>query len=193
MVALYQLCAFDKALHDRNQLCSGFSRFFFEVLEYVSDLKHFYKTGYGFRINYLLACPLLEDIVRRLDASVEPNSKNGSVVLRFGHAETLIPLLCLLGLYQDDVRLTAHNFPRHRHSRKFRTGTFSPFAGNVAIVLYKFGTNFKIAVVVNERVVKLPFAQCHYCDYSTFKHLLSKRLEGIKCNTVCDLNRHTEL
>ncbi|XP_078494613.1 multiple inositol polyphosphate phosphatase 1-like [Ciona intestinalis] len=189
VLSLYQLCAFDLALYGRNKLCANFSEYFFEVLEYVSDLKHYYKTGYGFGINYHLACPILEDMLFKLDKAVQAGgSTNGSVVLRFGHAETLIPLLCLLGLYKDDVPLTARSFSLHRNARKFRTGTFSPFAGNIALVLYSShrSENVLVSIVLNESVLKLPHAGCHYCDYTAFRELLANRLKGINCNTVCD-------
>jgi len=37
------------------------------VLEYASDLRHFYVTGYGYPINYQLSCRLLLDVIRKFD------------------------------------------------------------------------------------------------------------------------------
>ena len=61
---LYQLTVFETALFGSSTISQLFtSRESFEVLEYLGDLKHYYKTGYGFPINYRQAAPLLRDMV----------------------------------------------------------------------------------------------------------------------------------
>ena len=106
-----------------------------EVLEYLGDLKHYYKvlkkdflinkkflkTSYGFYINYGQATPLLAhmiEIVERFknDAQSPPCAK-----LYFGHAETVVPLISLLGLF-DGPPLTAEGFllSKHRFIWKFK-------------------------------------------------------------------------
>lgn len=82
------------------------------------------------------------------------------VVLRFGHAENMIPLISTLGLFNDSHRLTWQNY-QHHLNRKFRTGKFSPFSANLAFVLHKCANDsanessdpygqYKMHILVNE-------------------------------------------
>ena len=81
----------------------------FEVLEYVSDLKHYYKTGYGYALNYRSATPLLDDMVGIIREMVENPDSKPRADLYFGHAETAVPLMALLGLFEG-APLTADSF-----------------------------------------------------------------------------------
>jgi len=74
-----------------------------------------------------------------------------SVLLRFGHAENIIPLVTALGLYKNDKPLKARNF-ENNHDRKFKSSLLSPFSSNVAFVLQKCDSDssFKVSLFVNE-------------------------------------------
>jgi len=59
-------------------------------------------------------------------------------VFYFGHAESFIPVLDVLGLFHDQEPLRADMFdsPSLADARKFRTSTFAPFSANLAFVLH---------------------------------------------------------
>lgn len=80
------------------------------------------------------------------------NATRHHVLLRFGHAENMIPMIAALNLFRDDDHLLAENFEKNLN-RKFRTGNFSPFSANLAFVLHKCGEkedDYKVHVLVNE-------------------------------------------
>lgn len=59
-------------------------------------------------------------------------------VFYFGHAESLVPVLAVLGLFHDRQPLRADMFDDQSlaEARKFRTSAFVPFSANVAFVLH---------------------------------------------------------
>ena len=73
-------------------------------------------------------------------------------MLRFGHAENVIPLVTALGLFKDDEPLKASNFELKGHDRRFKSSLMSPFSSNVAFVLHKCGadSSLKVSLFVNE-------------------------------------------
>ena len=101
----------------------------FEVLEYLGDLKHYYKTGYGFPINYRQAAPLLQEMVQVVDALKTSPLGDARASIYFGHAETIVPLIALLGLFEGPA-LTAEGFLLSKH-RAFRTSKIAPFGANI--------------------------------------------------------------
>jgi len=72
-------------------------------------LKHYYKTGYGYALNYRSATPLLDDMVGLIRDMVKNPDAKPRADLYFGHAETAVPLMALLGLF-DGAPLTADSF-----------------------------------------------------------------------------------
>jgi hypothetical protein len=103
VVDLYQLTVFESALFGFSSLTKLFAtRETFEVLEYLGDLKHYYKTGYGFSINYRQATPLLKDMVAVLKELKANQKSDPKATIYFGHAETIVPLIALLG--QVEIR-----------------------------------------------------------------------------------------
>nr|CAB3263843.1 multiple inositol polyphosphate phosphatase 1-like [Phallusia mammillata] len=187
VTSLHQLCAFHFALHRYTAICDLFHPKHLQVMEFANDLKHYYKTGYGYEINYKLSCPLIQDIVGSLDNAATSNGSAGAT-FRFGHAETIIPLLCILGLYKESEHLTYNSFSVHGKRRLFRTGVFSPFAGNILFLLYRptgAHNQTKFSIVVNEHVVKIPRANCHVCDYNDVRQQLFEELMLLDCASVC--------
>ena len=61
---MYDMCRFDKAWHVNriSPWCSVFNREELEILEYREDLKYYYYSGPGRRINQKLGCPPLRDM-----------------------------------------------------------------------------------------------------------------------------------
>ncbi|XP_054838562.1 multiple inositol polyphosphate phosphatase 1 isoform X2 [Eublepharis macularius] len=133
-------CSFELAIKNiSSPWCSIFSEEDALVLEYLNDLKQYWKRAYGYEINSRASCILFQDIFRNLDQAVleSKNSKpiSSPVILQFGHAETLQPLLALMGYFKDKEPLKANNYHRHMN-RKFRSGRIVPYASNLVFVLY---------------------------------------------------------
>ncbi len=116
-------------------------------------------------------------------------------VFKFAHAETMIPLECLLELYKDKRPLTAATYQEHQ-SRLFRTSWMSPFAANVAFVLLncsaddedhqKDPSGFKLQVLHNEIPVDLPFCRSgQSCSLLEFSHYVNKVVAECNFNTTC--------
>ena len=57
-------------------------------------------------------------------------------VFQFGHGNTVVCLLMILGVFAEDEALTADNYEM-MDNRKFKLGIMAPMSGNVALVLYK--------------------------------------------------------
>ena len=113
-------------------------------------------------------------------------------VFSFAHAETLLPLVALLGLFRDSEPPRADNFDkRSRKERQFKTSNICPFASNIAIVLYSCDTTTfpnllgkvvhdetgseiqlpmklrknMLRLMYKEETVKFPFCRYHLCSY----------------------------
>lgn len=65
-------------------------------MNYLEDLRSYWVKGYGHRIDYSIACVLMQSLIDAIDEVIEdgpvgPFSQHGN--LRFAHAETVMPLL----------------------------------------------------------------------------------------------------
>ena len=110
-------------------------------------------------------------------------------MFRFGHAETLIPVMTLLGLYSNNVPLLHDNFHLHEN-RHFRTSKFMPFASNMAFVLYHCPSSdeeYKVQLLVKERPENFPTCGSSVCGFNELKKYYAKYLN---CNftKICDID-----
>ncbi|XP_058477716.1 multiple inositol polyphosphate phosphatase 1b isoform X2 [Solea solea] len=158
--AAFFLCSYElsiKSLH--SPWCFLFDDHDAKVLEYKSDLKHYWKRSHGHVINGLSSCPLFHHIFRNLDKagrprrSTEASPEPASVLV--GHAETLLPLLSLLGLHKDQTPPTADNY-HLQHGRSFRASQIVPYAANVVFVVYDCERGPRLQLLVNEMPVRFP-------------------------------------
>ena len=70
-------------------------------LELADDIGSFFEKGDGFQVAHNLSCILLEDMFEAADAAIRdvtsgPGSPSVDGVLRFAHAETMMPFVALL-------------------------------------------------------------------------------------------------
>ena len=117
-----------------------------------------------------IASPLLQDIVFSIDNFIDGKEK-AAVVLRFGHAETLIPLLSLMRLpgayymtnYFDTVR------------QKWCDFSIVPMAANLQIVLFKTkkGEHY-VRFDLNEKPIALRDGFPIYVKWGEARELLLK-------------------
>ena len=116
-------------------------------------------------------------------------------LFRFAHAETLIPLLCYMGMFHDAEPLRADNFERQR-KRLFRGADLAPFAGNLAFVLYQCPQSgrvdpnadvfphFSVKLLLHEREVPIPGCMAAPDGSCRFD-----RLRALFPTKACDLKK----
>ncbi|XP_040922533.1 multiple inositol polyphosphate phosphatase 1b [Toxotes jaculatrix] len=189
--AAFFLCSYElsiKSLH--SPWCFLFDENDAKVLEYKSDLKQYWKRAHGHAISSLSSCPLFHHVFRTLDKagrprrSTEASPEPASVLV--GHAETLLPLLSLLGLYKDQTPPTANNY-HSQHGRSFRTGRIVPYAANLLFVLYDCQRGPRLQLLINESPARFPGLEQEdaplYRDVrATYRHLL----DGCDFHRACE-------
>ncbi|XP_029383984.1 multiple inositol polyphosphate phosphatase 1b [Echeneis naucrates] len=189
--AAFFLCSYElsiKSLH--SPWCFLFDENDAKVLEYQSDLKQYWKRSHGHVISSLSSCPLFHHVFRTLDKAGRPRRSTEAppepAAILLGHAETLLPLLSLLGLYKDQTPPTANNY-HSQHGRSFRTSLIVPYAANLLFVLYDCQRGPRLQLLINESPVRFPGLEAEdaplYRDVrATYRHLL----DG------CDFHRECE-
>ncbi|XP_070708037.1 multiple inositol polyphosphate phosphatase 1b [Pempheris klunzingeri] len=189
--AAFFLCSYELSIRSLlSPWCFLFDESDAKVLEYKSDLKQYWKRSHGHVISSLSSCPLFHHVFRTLDKagrprrSTEASPEPASILV--GHAETLLPLLSLLGLYKDQTPLTAANY-HAQHGRSFRTSLIVPYAANLLFVLYDCQRGPRLQLLVNESPVRFPGLEGEdaplYRDVrANYRHLL----DG------CDFHRECE-
>jgi len=163
-----------KPQEQTSPLCSLFSHHHFSILEYLYDLKHYWMKAYGHSISKLIGCKLMTPITKQIVEAARKYEQSGpkldSAVLWFSHAETILPLIGLLGLFDQKLPMTANGFLQRlksiNHGNRFsvfRTANIVPFSGNLELNLYKCRNDtsnhtdgFYVQVRINEKVVPWP-------------------------------------
>ncbi|XP_028280089.1 multiple inositol polyphosphate phosphatase 1a [Parambassis ranga] len=159
--AAFYLCAYEFAIKTvKSPWCQLFDEVDAQVMEYANDLKQFWKRAYGYDINRKSSCILFHDVFSRLDKAVNENKLDQqvteAVTVQIGHAETLLPLISLLGFFQDNDALTSTNYATQAQ-RSFRTSLMLPYVANLLLVLYDCGgDDLRLQPLLNEKPVTFP-------------------------------------
>ncbi|XP_027132153.1 multiple inositol polyphosphate phosphatase 1 [Larimichthys crocea] len=197
--AAFYLCAYEFAIKAVNSpWCQLFDEDDAKVMEYASDLREFWKRGYGHDINSKSSCMLFHDLFSRLNTAAREN-KSGqqvaeAVTIQVGHADTLLPLLTLLGFFKDSDPLTSTNYASQT-GRSFRTSYMLPYAANLVLVLYDCGGgDLRLQPLLNEKPVAFPGLTDQKDPmplYQDVKDHYRELLRGCDFETVCQLFKHT--
>ena len=171
VAALYVLCGFEVShFNTTTSVCSLFEEEDMETLEYLEDLKHWYKKSYGMPLNAKMVCPLHHHLLHALRQRARGESDRAAALV-FSHGETLLPLMTRLGLFADQDALTASLSLPQRARRNFRTGSIIPMAANLLFILFECEAGSGRHVVLtlhNERPIVLPACgQALYCPLET--------------------------
>lgn len=87
-------------LNDQKHFCSLFSEDAVRVMNYYDDLVAYWEKGYGYDIDYTIACPLMQNfvgsIMQVISSPVDDYAEHAN--LRFAHAETVMPFLAYVWL-----------------------------------------------------------------------------------------------
>jgi len=183
---MYTACVFQVAINGvQDRWCALFDQEDIEQIEYLNDLEAYWLKSYGFPINYQMTCPLIKEIIGLFDAKIDGKFPLAKAKLRFAHAETVIPLIAVLGLYKDPYPLQWNTSNENIQNRKFRTAHFSSFASNVAFLLLNCDGQFMIQVLSNEIPVLVPGCPDVNCPYDVFRGLFQSYLD-------CDFDKLCE-
>ena len=133
----YMICAYELAIYGSSDFCEMIKR----DLSYLSDLKHYYKTGFASKLNYAVTRPLLLAILDSI--------KTEQNMFWFGHAETTLPLIAALGLVKRNPPLSGDFIP---DVYEWDTTKLAPMAANVVFIVdHERGG---VVVAINEVVYK---------------------------------------
>ena len=112
----YDMCVVEQdALGRADRWCSLFHGRHLETLakyELLHDIEDYWKQGAGDPLAFAASCVLLEDMIEAGDLGGGLKGKGNGPVgnFRFGHSETVMPMLSLLGLWQspDESAIEEH-------------------------------------------------------------------------------------
>ncbi|KAL7873849.1 hypothetical protein AOLI_G00129200 [Acnodon oligacanthus] len=195
------LCAYEWTIRGLNSpWCRLYDRADADVVDYASDLGLYYKRGYGHKIDSMASCVLFNDLFSRLEKAANEFSSwhcralkwagqpvSEVVTVEIGHAETLLPLVTLLGLFKDKTPLTAANYASQLN-RAFNGGHIVPYIGNLLAALYDCPDGFRLQLRVNERPVEVPGLN----EFSPlFKDVKEQYQQILGCNqeAICKMNK----
>ncbi|XP_071336514.1 multiple inositol polyphosphate phosphatase 1-like [Trachinotus anak] len=191
----FHVCAYEFAIKAVNSpWCQLFDDDDAKVMEYTSDLREFWKRGYGYDINSKSSCILFHDVFNRLNKAAS-DIKSGqqvseAVTVQIGHADTILPLLTLLGFFKDSDALTSTNFATQTE-RSFRTSHMLPYAANLLLVLYDCGGgNLRLQPLLNEKPVTFPGLSDQQASmplYEDVREHYRELLHGCDFETECQL------
>ncbi|XP_068577314.1 multiple inositol polyphosphate phosphatase 1-like [Cebidichthys violaceus] len=193
--AAFYLCAYEFAIKAVNSpWCQLFDEDDAKVVDYASDLREFWTRGYGYDINRKSSCILFHDVFNRLNEAAN-ESQSGqqvteAVTVQVGHADTLLPLLTLLGFFKDSDALTSKNFATQAQ-RSFRTSHMMPYAANLVLALYDCGGgDLRLQPLLNEKPVTFPGLtnqQSSMPLYQDVRDHYRELLQGCDFETECQL------
>ncbi|XP_038847050.1 multiple inositol polyphosphate phosphatase 1b isoform X2 [Salvelinus namaycush] len=190
--AAFFLCSYEFAIKSLNSAwCNLFDETDAQVLEYKNDLKQYWKRGYGHDINRKSSCNLFHDLFNRLDQAAREirfGHVSEAVSIQVGHAETLLPLLALMGFFRDETALTADNFDV-QNGRTFRTSRIVPYAANLLFVLYDCSEGLRLQFLLNETPQNFPDIMHQAPLYDTVRETYRELLQGCNFEKECELSR----
>ncbi|XP_055083347.1 multiple inositol polyphosphate phosphatase 1-like [Periophthalmus magnuspinnatus] len=193
--AAFFLCSYEFAIKNRNSpWCQLFDEDDAKVMEYVSDLREYWKRGYGHDINFKSSCILFHDVFERLDKAatqiLSGQPVTNAATIQIGHADTLLPLLTLLGFFRDTEPLKSENYASQT-KRAFRTSHILPYAANLVLVLYDCGEGeLRLQPLLNEKTVAFPGLSVQQSSmplYADVRERYKELLQG------CDFERECQL
>ncbi|XP_075724821.1 multiple inositol polyphosphate phosphatase 1-like isoform X2 [Rhipicephalus microplus] len=179
-------CMFEYAIFDESPWCSVFTEDDLKAVEFKDDLDDYYEDGYGLERNYAQACPVIEELVKRLEAMAKDPS-NPNKILYFSHAGGFKKVIARLGLNRDADPLKADGLCTQAN-RAWRSSLLCPFNGNVAFVLYRCAADQqKVVTFLNEQPVTVPGCPNVHCPLTTFVDLFKKHATSCNLTEICSV------
>ncbi|OBZ84715.1 Multiple inositol polyphosphate phosphatase 1 [Choanephora cucurbitarum] len=179
----FDACTSDVALkHTVDTFCKLFTKQDILELEYIDDLKHYYKYSYGLPdLNSDMACDLVKSILQNIDEMDNHPDTATKFDLKAGHSETLLPLRYFLGLHKDHEKLSQNTTDKQIEERLYRLSNFGFFANNIAfeLLVHKYTKQKAIRVLENEVPIQLPGFNKTVITLKQFRSFIEPKLQ---CN-----------
>lgn len=197
--SMHKIAACEFAIGKSHHWSNFLSEQSLNILEYGVDVEDYWKLGPGYPINYQQSCPLLADIFKHMDNFLSGRQRKKGVFY-FGHAETVVPLITLLGLFTEGDALRAGNFKEQRN-RTFKTSNISPFSTNVAFVLQNCtsrtpsgsGSAFKVQLLFKEQPIQLRHVCSSVpCAYRELRNYFSEFIDHCNLKERCSLSSSSQ-
>lgn len=173
LMAIYSVLAGTAAMELNCNIPDYMSREDFNALWSVFNFRQ-YLTHSASAISDLpaeISKPLLLDLIATTDSFIG-GADIAPVQLRFGHAETLMPLLALIQI--PDCRFTGSDF--NQVADNWKDFNIVPMAANLRLVLFKSRSgNYYVRADLNERPVPLHFGAELYLPWEEAKSYLLLR------------------
>ncbi|KAH7943514.1 hypothetical protein HPB52_009170 [Rhipicephalus sanguineus] len=183
---LLRACMFEYAIYDQSPWCSVFTEDDLKAVEFKDDLDDYYEDGYGLERNYAQACPIIQELVDRLEVMAKDPS-HPNKVLYFSHAGGFKKVVARLGLHRDVDPLNADGLCTQAN-RAWRSSLLCPFNGNVAFVLYKCTADqHKVVTFLNEQPVTVPGCPDVHCPLMTFVDQYKMHATSCNLTEICSV------
>ncbi|KAJ3115102.1 PHOsphatase [Physocladia obscura] len=191
---MFDLCSFDNTLQGlQSRFCGLFTAAELSTADFSNDLSFNFIKGYAVAIDGMLACSLLTTWNKNIDMMLANASTSPTAVFKFAHAETIVPIITTLGLFQNVIPLSPGMTPEQIVNRTFRSARFSPFAANVMIELLDCGdsdidngTEGKFVRVSSDEIpIVVPGCPAIICPLDTFRNVLSDKIGCDFDKAVC--------
>lgn len=183
---LLRACMFEYAIYDQSPWCSVFTEDDLKAVEFKDDLDDYYEDGYGLERNYAQACPIIQELVDRLEV-IAKDPSHPNKVLYFSHAGGFKKVVARLGLHRDVDLLKADGLCTQAN-RAWRSSLLCPFNGNVAFVLYKCTADqHKVVTFLNEQPVTVPGCPDVHCPLMTFVDQYKMHATSCNLTEICSV------
>lgn len=182
---IWDMCRFEQAWFiDRlSPWCAAFTKNHVSILEYKEDLKYYYKSGYGTKLNEKISCRAMSDMLKHM----EVKNSGPQVVAYFTHSSAIQLFLTAMGVLRDSTELRADNFQQQQR-RQWRTSKLGPFTANIAVIRYDCPEDIekqKIMFFLNEKPLDIEWCRVGLCDYKDVLEKYSQYLNADCAQKYC--------
>lgn len=177
---MYDMCRYDQAwtIDSPSPWCAAFTPNQIDDLEYLEDVRKYYKSGYGHEANTRVQCAAVNDMLHHLESKNQPKT-----VAYFSHSKGILMLLTALKAARDSDSLRADNY-YSMSRRKWRMSEISPFASNLAAIKYDCPNEVerdKVMFFLNEKPLYFDWCKVGLCNWSDVKEQY-KEFSQANCN-----------
>ncbi|XP_063821362.1 multiple inositol polyphosphate phosphatase 1-like [Ostrinia nubilalis] len=174
VTALYDLCRYTWSEIDNkpSPWCAIFTSDDLQVLEYLEDLKTYYRSGYGTPMNKIFGNIPLTDLLKGFQEAKEAKGKK--ITAYFSRGTAVDMTITALGIFKDEKPLTG---AKRNRDRKWRSSKLSNFGANIMAVLSKCekegATDYNVVFYLNEEPIK---AICNeaICPWTEFEEKMKE-------------------
>ncbi|KAF9412916.1 hypothetical protein HW555_008695 [Spodoptera exigua] len=185
ITAIYDLCRYswNGILHQPSPWCAVFTAEDLKILEYVGDLRHYYRNGYGAsQFSNTLGQLPLSDLLRNFEQSKRGNGKK--IVSYFTHATMMDMIVVVLNLYRDPTPLLGS----YRDlNRQYRSTFLSTFSSNLIAVLNRCRKahtyDYSVSFYWNEKPLK-ELCNEGTCSWQEFENIFKPFLNAT--DDICE-------